>query len=698
MGSFELILSYPWWWLPVCLLTGGALSLLLYSRNYFGEEDSRSLRWVLGVLRGIFISSLLFLLLGPLLKSSLRQVEKPLVVIGLDNSHSLVLQKDSARLRQELPRLIQQFEEGLTDKFEVRVNLFGESVREESFPDFKDKISNLSAFFQSVDDRYENRNLGALVFISDGLFNQGQNPVYQRKRLVAPIYSVGLGDTTIQKDQILQRVRHNQIAYLGNQFPLLVEIEARRLDGQRSVLRVEEDGKVLIEEPVLISGGRFKLEKELRLKADKPGPRQFIVSLGAVDGEYTLLNNRKTVYIEVLDGRNKILLLANSPHPDVKAITSSIENNDQYRVEVKFPFTGFPSSLKGYDLLILHQLPSAQQGLQQLLQEAEKNGVPVLVVVGQQTNLNALNNAFPALSVQVNRPDKNEVLPLYNKAFSLFQTEPLTLERLPKMPPLQTPYGRFRTLPASQVLLHQQIGQVSTTDPLLAFTQEGNKAGILYGEGFWRWRLYEYERYGDHQACNDLFGKIIQFLAVKSDKRPFRVYPVKNAFYENERVLLEGELYNESYQLVNEPDVKVTLTSEKNKTYTYNMARREGHYALDAGFLQPGDYRYTAVAVRDGKEYKAEGRFAVKELQLEGIETTADHLLMKNLAASSGGKFFHEREAAALIDELLKNDRIKSVSYLKTDYEELINKPWVFILLLLLIGAEWFIRKYKGSH
>lgn len=45
-----------------------------------------------------------------------------------------------------------------------------------------------------------------------------------------------------------------------------------------------------------------------------------------VNGE----NNRIAAFVEVVDGKKKILVLASSPHPDIKALRSVVEKNPNY--------------------------------------------------------------------------------------------------------------------------------------------------------------------------------------------------------------------------------------------------------------------------------------------------------------------------------------------------------------------------------
>jgi hypothetical protein len=53
-----------------------------------------------------------------------------------------------------------------------------------------------------------------------------------------------------------------------------------------------------------------------------------VVQLVGQPEEFTAQNNSRDAYIEVIDGKEKILLLAAAPHPDIKAIKSALEKNE----------------------------------------------------------------------------------------------------------------------------------------------------------------------------------------------------------------------------------------------------------------------------------------------------------------------------------------------------------------------------------
>ena len=73
-------------------------------------------------------------------------------------------------------------------------------------------------------------------------------------------------------------------------------------------------------------------------------------------------NNNQSFVIDVIDNREKVLILANTPHPDIAAIEQSISSTQTYEVEVAL-LNDFTKPLKPYSLIILHQITSLPQSI-----------------------------------------------------------------------------------------------------------------------------------------------------------------------------------------------------------------------------------------------------------------------------------------------------------------------------------------------
>ena len=137
-----------------------------------------------------------------------------------------------------------------------------------------------------------------------------------------------------------------------------------------------------------------------------------------------------------------------------------------------------------------------------------------------------------------------------------------------KMPPLLEPFGDYTTDVGTTSLFNQKIGAVATGKPLFIFNVRGEtKSGVITGEGIWRWQLHDDMMNGNHEIYNNLILKIVQYLSVKVNKSKFRIIS-KNNFNENEPLNFEAEVYNESYELINNGEVSMAITDEEGNKFT----------------------------------------------------------------------------------------------------------------------------------
>ncbi|MEM6700727.1 MAG: hypothetical protein AAF599_20145, partial [Bacteroidota bacterium] len=186
--------QYPTWYILLCVALGIVFALALYFRDRRFRDQSKQLNWGLGILRGILVTFLSMLLLSPLLKSLITETQKPVVVIAQDVSESVSAEMSAEELAT-YKRNLADLSANLSEEYDLVEYSFGDEVREGLDTAFQDKQSNLSEILTTVYDLYGGQNLGAVVLASDGIYNQGSNPIYTGTKLNAPIYTVALGDT-----------------------------------------------------------------------------------------------------------------------------------------------------------------------------------------------------------------------------------------------------------------------------------------------------------------------------------------------------------------------------------------------------------------------------------------------------------------------------------------------------------------------
>ena len=179
-----------------------------------------------------------------------------------------------------------------------------------------------------------------------------------------------------------------------------------------------------------------------------------------------------------------------------------------------------------------------------------------------------------------------------------------------------------------------------------------------------------------------IFQKSINYLALKSDKRKFRVSSPKNLFFETEPLIIDAELYNESYELVNEPEVTLNLKNENGDDFPLNFSRTNNAYILKTSNLPIGEYNYTAKTKYSGKSYSASGAFSIKTLQLEALQTKANHKVLFQLAEKTGGKVCYPGEIDKLKELILNKEDIKPTLFESFKTRSIINLKWIFFLII----------------
>jgi len=493
----------------LCLVLGASYALVLYLREY-RHEFSAARRMFLGIFRFIVVSFIAFLLLSPFIRSLSRTTEDPVVVIAHDNSISVSIGQDSMVMQQEYIRELKNVTTQLEDDYALQYYSFGNSVNK--FEDFEmlsaglkydETRTNLAQLLRNINDLYYNRNLGAVILASDGIFNSGLNPVYAARDLNFPVYTLGLGDTSVRKDILIANVRYNRLAYLDNKFPLEITMLANMASGERCRVEIYKDGSRLESKDILIGTDAYSETNTFILTADKAGLQKYTVQLTSLEAEISLSNNFKNIYVDILDSRNRILLLADAPHPDISAIKEALRSNINYEVDDVL-INEFSGSIDAYNLVILHQIPSRSNIAVSILKEIKDMMIPALYIVGTSTNMIRWNGLNLGIKVQGGLKNLQEVLPEFNDSFPLFSVSDNQVGRINSLPPLIAPFGNYNVSNNVSTFLYQRIGTVNTTKPLICFAEDlDSRWGVIMGSGIWRWRLLSYAETGNHGLFND---------------------------------------------------------------------------------------------------------------------------------------------------------------------------------------------------
>lgn len=678
-----------------CLMLGALYAWVLYRKLL---HLPLKFRIALSVLRTVAVTLISWMLFAPLFKKIAYTREKPIIILAQDNSLSVAQIKPAGFDEKAYQKNIAALVDKLSSKYEVKTYSFSDSVKGGLDFSGTGKLSNGAQLIEQLKDEVLNRNLGAVILASDGIFNRGGNPLYDLKQLNAPVYTIAMGDTIPKKDALIADVSYNNLVYLDNEFTLDIEMQGYQAKGENVKLTVAENGVKVKEENIAINAQEFIKNVPVKLRANKVGIQKYTINVSSLANEITTKNNTQTIFIEVIDARQKILLVSGGPHPDITTLKQAIELNKHYEVTVALPDDLNQIELKSFSLAILYQFPGQINTNQNFASQLSEAKMPMWFILGAQNNINSFNQLQRLVKLNRANGAMQEIFPLAESNFTLFTIDPEAIKQLNNYDPLQSPFADLAINGSYSAILNQKIGRVNTQSPLLFFMNDGSrKMGFLLGEGIWKWKLEEAKENQSLPLVNEMISKTIQYLSVKDDKRKFKVSPSKATFDENEHVILNATLYNDAYEPVNTPDVSVQLKPENGKVFNYTFSKFGAAYRLDAGSLPQGNYSYVASTTLGSQKYTATGSFYINALITEYQQTTANHQLLYTMAQQNGGKMFMPDQLLRIADELERNELIKTVSYEDRRYEELISFKSLFAVIIVLLSIEWFLRKRNGE-
>ena len=657
----------------VCILLGITFSVILYYSQR--KIIKKSILLFLSVTRFILITFLSFLILDPVIKTTNKITEKPIVVLLQDASSSV-----EKNIKDNLERLAKDLNGYDVFKYNFSDNLYDDFTIENNGlkTDFTKALSQIKSMFI-------NKNLSSIVLASDGLNNTGINPIYS-DNLNVPIHTVCLGDTNIISDNSIFKVKHNDIVFQGNSFLAEINIKSLKFKGEKLNLRLEYNEKVIYNDELSITSNNQFFKIPVEIPTSEIGLQAFTVKINTIKNEKNIKNNSYKFYVDVINSKYNILLVNDNSHPDVAAFVSVVGTNKDYDLEVT-KSDNLQKDLSSYNLIVLHSL----NNIKFLNSIRENYDIPILVFCKQ--DFNKYSSLFPNINFK-KRSSNNEVFSHVNKDFLNFKISTSMLDMINQSPPISTSFGTFNVGSNVDVFIYEKIGNTISNSPICLFDKNDNqKVGIIFGEGFWRWKLRDYQSNSNNDIFNGLFNKITQHLLIREDKSKFRLLYDKE-INENEEITFEAQVYNDNYELENKEDVSLILTNSNKKEFKFIFDKIDDKYLLDLGNL--ASEKYSVYAKVDKRNYEKYGQLTIRPVQIEALSTVADHQLLYNLSNITGGKSFSLSEFNSISNYINKTQNKSSLTTIEDRLKQFIDFEMILLILLILISSEWFVRKYNG--
>ena len=665
----------------IYILIAAVIAVLLAAFFYlYRTKKKTKTTYLLFALRSLSLFLILLLLFNLKVTKRIIKNSKPKLFVLIDNSKSIALQKQTQKVQKSITDLKEDIT--LNNKFELNYFIFGTDIKILDSLNFSESKTNIQQALEAVNELSKNQN-SPILLISDG--NQTIGNSYEYTKLKSDIYPVIIGDTTSYQDLFIDQLNANKYAYLKHKFPVEVFVGYQGQNKNVPVNFTLREGNNLIYNTKFIIG-KENNSKHLSFKipANRIGLHHYIASISNIPEERNTINNKYYFSVEIISEEAKILLISNIIHPDIALFKRAIESNEQRKVIVKKPTDKI--DLTNYKSIILYQPQANFKPVFNRILTAKKN---VFFVTGSHTNWQVLNQ-FQSFFKRdfVNKPE--DYFAVFNTNFNQFLLDDVGFENLP---PVQDKFGEIKFNVPFQPILFQKINGFTTEQPLMAtFTNNQQRFAALFGENSWRWRIYEGKTKHHFKDFDTFINKTMQFLSAKQ-KGDYLELSYKKKYFSNENITVKAQVFDVNYQF--NPKKKLWIKIKgNNKSYSYPFALETNTYQVKLTDLSPGLYYFTVYDSE--KKVKKSGSFSVLNFEIEQQSLTANVKGLQNLMQNNKGKIFFPNQINNLINDLINNKNYKTIQKETIRKKPLIDWKILLASIILLISAEWFIRKYKG--
>ncbi|MDZ7714937.1 MAG: hypothetical protein U5J95_01870 [Balneolaceae bacterium] len=656
-------------------------------------------------LRSVVFFVLLIVLLNPFYRAESSYLENPEILVFLDNSESISLETGNYNGLESYRHVLDQL--NFADSSDVNYTLykFGGDLKKTEIDSltYNEDQTNLHNPIQVIKD--QERNISGSIVISDGIFNQDRNPVFESESINKPIITIGLGDTTKQKDLIVQNVVSNATGYVDTQHPVETTIMNNGFVNQSFRVEIVKNGEVLRSKVINTTEENSSHTVSFDIPLMEEGLRQFIVRVPELDQEWTGVNNQQPFTVDIIDQKQQILSLAFEVHPDVKAIRSLLFTDTNTNLKKRTWLGGdrflegdFAFSADSLDLIIIQGFPGLglQSEIINQLSAILKN-VPAIFIATPQADFRNFDTALDfSLPVLFQRSlDVNEVGLVENVSSTEHPIAEVPEVNYTSLSSIYAPVDGLQLFEGATMLFGSTYMGTSTDQPLISVQELGN-IRTTYISGFGWYRIFQSSNQQHRAFIKKLFENIISWTATKPDNRRLRIEPNKKIFTGVEAVVLNAFLKNESGQMESNGSIDITLSGESIEERFYSMENiGNGEYKLELGSLPEGIYTFSGTAQKGNRTIDTrEGEFSVSKSNAEFISTIRNDQLLNQLSANTGGNYFLFDNLEGFKDSLNKKGMLnKKEKVSETLFFPYQHSFW-FIIVIVLLGTEWIIRKY----
>ena len=378
---------------------------------------------------------------------------------------------------------------------------------------------------------------------------------------------------------------------------------------------------------------------------------------------------------------------------------------------------GFPKTaeeLFRYHAVVLDDLESeffTQDQMQLLKEFVRVRGGGLLMLGGQESFKNGkydrtpIGDLLPVYSDEVPAPppDPKYRLTLTREGLlepwvRLRPEEDAEHRRLAEMPSFKTLNPIRGIKPGATVLARVETEGGGAPVPALVEQRfgQGRAAALLVGD-LWRWSIRKPKEDGEDDLAK-AWRQTVRWLVADVPRRvEAEVDSARDADNADGTVTLAVMVRDAEYAPLDNAAVSVRVTGPDGKPLELTAepgGAKPGVYRAAYVPRQPGAYRAEIVAAGpDGSEVgRVQGGWTSDPAAEEFRDLKPNRALLERVAKATGGQVVK----AGDLDDFVKTLPTRHAQITEPYVRPVWHQPWVFLLAILCLTAEWGLRRWKG--
>ena len=728
-------------WLSAVLALAAA-GFLVHQFRFLHRSLGAGKASLLTLLRGLVYALLLLFLLGPVRTvEETTSLRRPLVVL-VDTSESMGLSSgrgdasrlDAAREVLAAPGLTQ----GLAEKYDLKLYSFDR----ETTPRDSGGLANAAAegdasrLFHALEQAGElEPEAAGVIVVSDGIVNPA-GAIDKFSGHPRPVFAVGVGQADGFRDLRIAGLRAPELAFRGRAIAIDFTIQAYGMTGVEVPLYFNLGRNLISTHPITIDRDAYENRVTLNYTPRELGVHGFTLTLPEQGGESIAGNNRKAFRMEVRRDKIRVLTLSGSPSWNYRFLRFALKQ-DPFLELVSFVFLRTPNDvvdvrenelslipfpideifveeLKNFDVLILDDF-SHRSYFNPLyfdnIRDFVRDGGGIAMFGGARAfdrggyHETALNPVLPVkldgrgafrtgVAARADLTPAGRVHPL-TRVFA----DPVANEDAWRaLPPLTTLNEVAQA--NGEVLLSAQVG--GRQAPLLSVGRYHKGRSLAFtSDDLWRWNFDAVGRNQNPQIHLKLVRNGVRWLAQEPAFDQVQVLAVGGSRRPGEKIDFRIRVLQDDHAPAQDPALQVAVAGPEGERSPLETAGTDqpGEYRTEFTPRLEGSHRIEVRASLSGKSLgSAAANFLVALPSEENDDGRPRPELLEAVAARSQGMF---ATAASLtgahwseFEQLM--ERAAPSSIVARSRVALWNEPLLFTLAVLLLAAEWWLRRTWG--